>query len=75
MRTIGNNIPFTGTEYDNENDLAFYYEDGFLIATLEVSNDVLEFFDEMTEENKQLCYLEIIKKVNAWKYEYSTTQY
>ena len=67
MRTTGNNMPFTGSEYDNDNGIASYYIDGYLVATLEVSTDVFEDHEEMTEENKQLCYLELTNRVSAFK--------
>ena len=67
MRTTGNNIPFNGSEYDNENDIASYYIGGYLVATLDVGRDIFEDHEEISEEDKQLCYLEMINRVSDFK--------
>lgn len=50
MRTIGNNIPFTGAEYNSENDTAEYFDKGFTIATYNYNNGEFEDLEGLTDD-------------------------
>lgn len=68
MRTIGNNIPLNGSEYDSEENTATYYEDGFSVATLNFNTDEFEDLKEMTTEDEEFYYSEMSKSKNEYEY-------
>lgn len=67
MKTIGNNIPFTGAEYHQHENEASYYIDGIEVASLEFDTDAFHS-QEMSEEDKDLVYAEMTKAKERFEY-------
>ena len=69
MKTGANNKPFTGAEYENENDRAYYYIDGYLVARLHFDRDVFSLEDELfPEETQDMFYEEMTIAKSRWMY-------
>lgn len=68
MYTTGNNKPFNGAEYNSEENLAKYYEGGYVVAVLDFSTDVFDNYEDMSEEDKDLIYSEMVKEKNSYEY-------
>lgn len=61
MRTIGNNIPFTGAEYNPEDNTAEYFVDGFAIATYDFDGGEWEDFEGMDDDEWEIVCGEMHK--------------
>ena len=71
MKTILNNIPYTGAEYDNEYNKSSYYVNGFLVASLCFDKDLFETHDaSFSQEDLDCFHEEMVDSKERWEYNY-----
>lgn len=61
MKTTGNQKRFTGAEYNQYDNTATYYDNGYEVATLNFDTNEFEDHDEMTEQQKDDYYAEMVE--------------
>jgi len=68
MMTIGNNIKFTGAEYEQYGNCSRYYVDGHIVANLDFDSGDYEFDIDTTEDDKDNIYSEMIEAKERFEY-------